>query len=141
MLELCSDCDMHHLNFSYIDDVFLTSNASIERLTQILGDANNYHPNIKLSHQIGNSVSFLDLKITNDNGNFITSVHHKDAAEPYVVPFQSDHPRHIFENLIQVALLRALRYSSTLKQFNEERRFIKLMLLYNGYSNQSFIQR
>ncbi|KAG0424037.1 hypothetical protein DMUE_6114, partial [Dictyocoela muelleri] len=58
---------------------------------------------------------------------------HKEAAEPYVVPFQSDHPRHVFVNIIECALFRALRYSSTLKEFNHERRLIKLMLLYNGF--------
>ncbi len=66
--------------------------------------------------------------------HLITSVYHKPAAEPYVVPFTSDHPRHVFANIIQGALLRAVSYSSTLKEFNHERRAIKLMLLYNGYS-------
>ncbi|CAF3766874.1 unnamed protein product [Rotaria socialis] len=61
------------------------------------------------------------------------SVHHKEATEPYVVPFESDHPRHIFQNIVQGALLRAFRYSTTLEEFNRERRYIKLMLLYNGY--------
>ncbi len=61
------------------------------------------------------------------------SVHHKEATEPYVVPFKSDHPRHIFRNIVQGALLRAFRYSTTLQEFNKERRYIKLMLLYNGY--------
>ncbi|CAF2756381.1 unnamed protein product [Rotaria sp. Silwood2] len=106
-IELCGD--------SYIDDIFLTSNDSIEKLTQILEDANKYHPNIKLTYDIGNSISFHDLQMTNHDGKITTSVHHKDAAEPYVVPFKSDHSRHIFENIIRAALLRALRYSSTLK--------------------------
>lgn len=100
----------------------------------MLQNTNNYHPNIKLTSEIGDSVSFLDLQITNDNGILITSVYHKEATEPYVIPFKSDHPRHTFENIIQTALLRALRYSTTLKEFNHERIFIKLMLLYNGYA-------
>ena len=72
------------------------------------------------------------MKLTNIGTNFLTSVYHKEAAEPYVVSFQSDHVRHIFVNFIECALLRALRYSSTLEEFNHERRAIKLMLLYNG---------
>ena len=48
------------------------------------------------------------------------------------IPFQSDHPRHVFNNIIQTTLQRAIRYSSTFEIFNEERRSIKLMLLYNG---------
>jgi hypothetical protein len=60
-------------------------------------------------------------------------VYHKPAAEPYVIPFTSDHPRHVFTNIIKTSLERAIRYSSTFELFNDERRYIKLMLLYNGY--------
>jgi hypothetical protein len=82
--------------------------------------------------QLGASVSFLDVFVENKNGTLITSVHHKEAAEPYLVPFKSDHPRHVFANIIDGTLIRAIRYSSTLSLFNREQRFIKLMLLYNG---------
>ncbi len=58
-------------------------------------------------------------------------VHHKPAAEPYVVPLISDHPRNIFRNIIQTVLTQAIRYSSTFEAFHHERRYIKLMLLYN----------
>ena len=99
----------------------------------MLDEANNLHPNIKLVRQIDTSVSFLDVFMENKNGVLATSVYHKEATEPYVVPFNSDHLRHIFTNIIDSALTRAIRYSSTLSAFNEERRSIKLMLLYNGY--------
>ena len=99
----------------------------------MLHEANNRHPNIKLTSAISNPNSFLDVQIKNNGHHLITSVYHKEAAEPYVVPFQSDHPRHVFINIIECALLRALRYSSTLEEFNQERRTIKLMLLYNGF--------
>ncbi len=115
---------------SYIDDIFLTSNKSIEHLHQMLETANQCHPNIKLIYEINSSiVSFLDVRIEKQHDRLSTSVYHKPAAEPYVVPFKSDHPRHIFANIIQVALLRAVRYSSTLQEFNHERRNIQLMLL------------
>ena len=116
----------------YIDDIFFTSNESLDTIHQMLDEASNYHPNIKLVRQIGTSVSFLDVYLENRNGILFTSVYHKAAAEPYTVPFKSDHPRHTFTNIIDNALTRAIRYSSTLLAFNEERRLIKLMLLYNG---------
>jgi hypothetical protein len=99
----------------------------------MLDEANNLHPNIKLVRQISQSVSFLDLHIENKNGTLVTSVFHKQSAEPYVVPFKSDHPRSIFKNVIDTALTRTIRYSSTLTAFNNERRSIKLTLLYNGF--------
>jgi hypothetical protein len=98
----------------------------------MLDAANKVDPNIKLVPQLDTSVSFLDVFIENKNGTLTTSVFHKEATEPYIVPFESDHPRHIFRNIIDGALMRAIRHSSTLSVFNKERRSIKLMLLYNG---------
>lgn len=118
--------------YRYIDDIFLTSNESLSELNQMLDEANGRHPNIKLTRQIGTSLPFLDLQLENQNGILATSVYHKTAAEPYLVPFSSDHPRHIFTNIIETALLRALRYSSSWRTFDCERRSIQLMLLCNG---------
>ncbi len=116
----------------YIDDIFFTSNQSLDRINQMLDEANQFHPNIKLVRQIGTSASFLDVYIENKNGTLSTSVYHKEASEPYIVPFKSDHPRHIFKNIIDGPLMQAVRYSSTLAAFNGERRSIILTFLYNG---------
>ena len=117
------------LSSRFIDDIFFTSNDPIDQINKMLKDANRIHLNIKIISKIENPTSFLDVKLTNIGTNLLTSVYHKEAAEPYVVPFQSDHARHVFVNIIECALLRALRYSSTLEEFNHERRAIKLMLL------------
>jgi hypothetical protein len=98
----------------------------------MLDEANSFHPNIKLVQQVGTCASFLDVFIENKNGILATSVHRKDSTEPYIVPFRSDHSRHVFNNIIDGALMRAIRYSSTLFAFNEERLLIKLILLYIG---------
>ena len=78
----------------YIDDVFLTWNEPLPELQTLLKKLNNEHPQIKLVYDYGLRISFLDILIENDNGTLRTSVYHKDAAEPYVVPFTSDHPPH-----------------------------------------------
>ncbi|CAM4983383.1 unnamed protein product, partial [Rotaria socialis] len=123
----------------YIDDIFMTWNRSEEELRKFLDDVNTCHPNIKLDYKIGKSLPFLDVQLTNNNGTLSTSVYHKPAAEPCVTPFTSDHPRHIFSNIIKTFIERATRYSSTFEAFNYERRSIKLMLLYNDYPS-TFIE-
>ncbi|CAF3606240.1 unnamed protein product [Rotaria socialis] len=100
---------------------------------ELYDDANTWHLNIKLDYKIKKSLPFLDVLLTNNNGTLATSVYHKPAAEPYVTPFTSDHPRHVFANIIKTSLERATRYSSTFQEFNNERRIIKLMLLYNEH--------
>jgi hypothetical protein len=91
----------------------------LDVINQILNEANNLHPSIKLVRQLGTTVSFLDVLLENQNGDLAKSVFRKEVAEPYIVPFKSDHPRHVF-NIIDGALLRSMRYSSTLSAFNEE---------------------
>ncbi len=86
----------------------------------------------KLDYKISKSLPFPDVLLTNNNGILSTSVYHKPAAEPYVIPFISDHPRHVFNNIIKTSLTRAIRYSSTFEAFIVERHYTKLMLLYNG---------
>ncbi|CAF3939487.1 unnamed protein product [Rotaria sp. Silwood1] len=54
------------------------------------------------------------------------------ATEPSFIPFTSDHPQHVFGNIIQSSLARAVRYSSTFEAFQNEQRYIEFMLLYNG---------
>jgi hypothetical protein len=117
---------------SNIHDIFFTSNESLDTINRMLDEANSFHPNIKLVRQLSTSVSFLDVFIENKNGILRTSLYHKEATEPYIVPFKSDHPRHVFTNIIESALVRAVRYSSTLPAFDQERSSIKRMLFYNG---------
>ena len=98
----------------------------------MLDKMNTSYPNIELVREIGTDVPFLDVLVSNNKGDLATSVYRKKAAEPYVVPFSSDHPRYTFSNIIETSLTRAVRYSSTLNIFDNERRYIRLMLLYNG---------
>jgi hypothetical protein len=121
------------LNNSYIDDIFFTWNESEKSVKEILEAANRFDPNIKLTYTISKTTSFLDLLLSNDNGILSSSVYHKPSTEPTVLSFFSDHPRHVFRNIVQTTLMRAIRYSSTFEAFNLERRHIRLKLLYNGF--------
>ena len=111
----------------------MTWNKSEEELRKLLDEANQWHTNIKFEYKISQSLPFLNVQATNNNGSLSTSVYHKPAAEPYVVPYSSDHPRHVFGNIIQTGLSQAIRYSSTFQAFHRERQYLKLRLLYNGY--------
>ncbi|CAF4496432.1 unnamed protein product [Rotaria socialis] len=95
----------------YVDDIFFMSNDSFESIDQMLDEANKFHPNIKLVRQI-------------------------EAAEPYVAPFGSDHPGHVFRNTVDTAITRAVRYSATLSQFEEEIRQMNFIFLYNVYTSR-----
>ncbi len=84
----------------YTNGIFFTSDQLLDVINQILDEANDSHQNIKLVHQLGTAVSFLDVLMKNQNGVLAASIFRKEAAEPYIVPFKSDHPRHVFNNII-----------------------------------------
>ena len=111
--------------------MLFTWNGSEEEAKEFLEEANKCHPNIKLTYQIAKSLPFLDVLIGINDGILSSSVYHKPSAEPTILSFLSDHPRYVFRNVIQTALTRAVRYSSTFEAFNIEQRQIRLQLLYN----------
>jgi hypothetical protein len=52
----------------------------------MLNEANNLHPNIKLTRQTGKCVPFLDILIENKCGVLTTSVYHKEATDEGTSP-------------------------------------------------------
>jgi len=112
----------------------MTTNLPLDQIRMLLNVANERDKNIQISRSIGTNVEFLDVCIDNTQGQLKTSVFHKPAAEPYIVPFLSDHPRHVHRNTIKGALFRAVRLCSDVQDFYKERLNIELTLLLNGYS-------
>jgi hypothetical protein len=119
----------------------MSSNMSVEAIHVKLDSMNQKdEKNIKTTYSVGFKVEFLDVYIENCNGTLVTSVSHKPAAEPYVLPYSSDHPRHIQINISYEALLRAARLCSHVHALNKERLGIEMIVLLNGYP-QRFIKR
>lgn len=111
----------------------MTSHLPLNQILSLLDQANVRDPNIRITPSVGTRVDFLDVSANNHQGQLETTVFHKSAAEPYVVPFRSDHPRRIHRNIIRGALYRAVRVCSHVEDFNTERLNIELTLLLNGY--------
>ncbi|CAF1607606.1 unnamed protein product, partial [Didymodactylos carnosus] len=119
--------------YIYINDIFMTTNKTIDEIHFELEKAKNKDINIKIEPKISTSVHFLDVTITNDNGQLRTSIFHKPTAEPCILPYTSDHPRHIHRNIPYAALLRAARICSHVNDFNSECTRIDISLLLNSY--------
>lgn len=117
----------------YIDDIFLTTNLSVDDITIEREKAKHKDVNIDIDNQIRLSADFVDVQVDNDNGQLITKIFYKPSAEPYIVPYSSDHPRHVHRNVPYAALLRAARLCSSVHDFGMERIRIDLTLLLNDY--------
>jgi hypothetical protein len=111
----------------------MTTNQTTDDMTIVLEKAKNKDVNIKIDPTLGTTVHFLDVTITNDKGQLRTSIYHKPTAEPYILPYTSDHPRHVHRNIPYVALLRAARLCSHVADFNTECICTDISLLLNSY--------
>ena len=99
-----------------------------------LDQAKTKDVNIQIDVTINTSVNYLDILISNENGQLRTCVYHKPTAEPYYLPYRSDHPRKYHRNIPYSALIRAARLCSNVHDFNTERLRIELSLLLGEYS-------
>ncbi|CAM4987290.1 unnamed protein product [Rotaria socialis] len=117
----------------YIDDIFMTTNISFDEITKELEKAQQKDLNIKINPNMQESVQFLEITIKNDNGKLKTSIYHKPSADPYYLPYTSDHPHSIHRNIPYNALLRTARLCSNLHDFHLERLRILVSLLLNNY--------
>ncbi|CAF4119816.1 unnamed protein product [Rotaria sordida] len=70
----------------YIDDVFMTTNLSKDEILQQLNETMKTDPNIKITITINQSLEYLDATIENNNGQLKTTIYHKSAREPYILP-------------------------------------------------------
>ena len=77
----------------------MTTNQSVDTITAELQQAANKDPNITINYRMNKTVDFLDVNIMNQGGQLRTAIYHKPAAEPYILPYTSDHPRHIHRNI------------------------------------------
>ena len=110
----------------------MTTN-SLGQLNIQLNKIEKKDDNIRITRSLGSTVAFLDVFVENKHGQLRTSVFHKPAAEPYILPFSSDHPRHVHRCTIKSRLVRAARLCSHVDEFDKERLNIEFTLLLNGY--------
>ncbi|CAF4729066.1 unnamed protein product, partial [Rotaria sp. Silwood2] len=130
----------HEIYGRYIDDVFMTTNLSQEDILKLLDETVTTYPNIKIIITIKQALEYLDTTIENDHEQLKTTTYHKSAWEPHVLPYESDHPRHVHNNTINNALARAARICSTVEYFDMKLLSTEMILLINDYPSK-FIQQ
>ena len=125
----------------YVDDVFLMFEKR-NQVKKFLKYMNTRHNNIKftLEEEENDSLSFLDIKITRENGKLTTSVFRKKTFSGVYVNFNSFLPRDYKRGLILTLLFRAYTICSNYNKFLEEIETLKTIWQKNSFS-LSFIDR
>ncbi|CAF5141972.1 unnamed protein product, partial [Rotaria sp. Silwood1] len=72
--------------------------------------------------------------IENVKGILETRVYHNPNEQPFLLPYAENHPRLRHRQWFRYALIRAGQYCSSFEDFEDERRYIEMTFLTNGYS-------
>ncbi|CAF4263297.1 unnamed protein product, partial [Rotaria sordida] len=114
---------------------FFTWNASTDYLERLFDERQlTLDSDIKLTTYIDTRVEFLNAIIVNNRGFLETRVYHNQEEQPFLLPYAKNHPRLRHRQWFRYALIRAGQYCSSFEDFEEERRYIEMTFLTNGYS-------
>ena len=93
--------------FRYIDDIFFIWTASEKELDDFLERLNNFHPNLKFTHERSREeINFLDITVRFNHGEFITNLYCKPTDGLEYLHFESCHPSHTKFSIIFSQALR-----------------------------------
>ena len=128
--------------FRYIDDtcLFFKTKQDSEHFLHYI---NSMHNSIKFTteHEQGNSLPFLDVKITRNNNVFHTSVYRKPSFSGLGTSFFSYCCKVFKTNGIQTLLNRAYNICSSPLALRNEIAFLKDFFHSNGFPKQLFQQQ
>lgn len=123
----------------YIDDIFMIWIGSKSQLTKFISELNEFHHNIKFTHEISDtSVVFLDLEIFKgpkfQTDNILsTKTHFKKTNTFQYLHFQSCHPRNTFKGIVKGEGIRFLRNNTEEINFTNNIKNLTRHLIYRGY--------
>lgn len=125
------------LNFSrYKDQLFFTWNGFKNELDHFLQTIRQRYPQVQLRTLIDTSLPFLNAYVANQEGRLFSRVYHDPTIQAYTLPYVVGHSKVNYSDWIRTALVRAVCYCSSVDDFNQERIYIELTCLVNGYSQR-----
>ena len=84
--------------------------------------------------EVGKTVSFLGVQIENNHGRIKTNVDHPLHLPRFILPYATPHPRLMHRKWAHWAICKAIRCCENIDDFHQERLYIEMTLLSNGYS-------
>ncbi len=122
------------------NQIFFTWNETESELRQLLIKIACKNPNVQFETTIGKKVQFLNAQIENQNAKFYSRVYHDPNVQKYTLPYVIGDSKLAHSHWLRSALIRAVRYCTSVHDFNQERLYLELTCLANGYSIE-FIDR
>ena len=99
--------------FRYINDIFFIWTASEKEIDNFLKRLNNFHPNLKFTHEGSEEeINFLHVTVRVNHGEFITNLYCKATDGHQYLYVESCHPSHTKSSIIFSQALRMRRICS-----------------------------
>ncbi len=90
--------------------------------------------NVHFQLSIGPNVVFFNAYIANQDGQLYTRVYHDPSIQSHTLPYVVGHSKLSHSNWLRSALIRAVCYCSSVEDFHQERIYLELTCLINGYT-------
>ena len=118
----------------YVDDIFLLF-KDYESVNQFQTYMNSRHPNMNFTseNEIDDALPFLDIFVSRNNSNFVTSVYRKPTFSGVYTHYSSFLPTIYKTGLVSTLLYRCHVICSDWLQIDQEIKKIKSFMLKNGY--------
>ena len=125
-----------HTYYRYVDDTFMLFHHE-SHIPLFLNYLNSKHNKIKFTNEIesNNKLSFLDVKVTRENNNFITDVYRKPTFTGLGLNFNSFTPIKYKINNIKCLLFRTYEICSSFSLLHKQIVFLKTYFVNNCYSS------
>lgn len=116
------------------NQLFFTWNGPKEELQKVLQLLDKVDPNVHLKVSMGLKVHYMNILVENRSGQVYSRVDHTKQQQMYTLPYVEHHPIEEHSDWLRFALLRAVCCSTSIMDFQQERIYLELSYLSNGYS-------
>lgn len=113
--------------------MFFTWNDSDDQLQTTLTRIKQTYANHSTIINLGYSVTFLDVEITQNQGKLRTNIHRPCLTEPYVLPYLVNYSTKFYQQAIRSLLVRAVQCCTHISDYYDEHRFIFTTCLFNHF--------
>ena len=123
----------------YVDDIFILFRKE-EHIKLFLNSFNSCHKNINFTSEkeTNNKLSFLDIDISRDKNQFITSVYQKPTFSEVFSHFDGFIPRCCKFNLVSTLIFCCYSICCCMELSHKEIMQLKKIYEKNGYDNKFF---
>ena len=116
------------------NQIFFTWNESGQNFRQLVRKLATQYPNTKLDIKLDLKCQFLNAYIENRNGTLYSRVYYDPNIQKYTLPYVIGDTTAAHSHWLRSALIRAVRYCTSVDDFNRERISLEITCLANGYS-------